>query len=96
MKLKLPISIMMLFVSYQSLAQSDHIYVSGRNILGPCGDTLILKGVNYAPYNWGGDPSELRIDQIGRTNANAVRLMWYKDHPDPDVNANYDNLETAG
>lgn len=94
MKMKLPIWIMMLFVSYQGIAQiSDHIYVSGRNILGPCGDTLLLKGVNYAPYNWGGDPSELRIDQIGRTNANAVRLVWYKDHPDPDVNANYDNLE---
>lgn len=40
------------------------IHSSGKYILGPCNDTLLLRGVNYAPYNWGWSPSELLISQI--------------------------------
>lgn len=53
------------------------IYVDGSHIMGPCSDTLWLKGVNYAPYNWGYLPMELRIDEVAQTGANCIRLPWY-------------------
>jgi mannan endo-1,4-beta-mannosidase len=69
------------------------IHVSGRYILGPCNDTLILKGVNYAPYNWGWSPSQLRINQVALSGANCVRLPWYVTTPDgPTPQATYNNL----
>jgi poly(3-hydroxybutyrate) depolymerase len=56
---------------------AGYIHTAGKYILGPQGDTVVLRGVNYAPYNWGWDSTELRINQIALTNANAVRLVWY-------------------
>jgi mannan endo-1,4-beta-mannosidase len=69
------------------------IHVNGRYILGPCNDTLILKGVNYAPYNWGWSPTQLRINQIAQSGANCVRLPWYVTTPDgPTPQATFNNL----
>lgn len=69
------------------------IHVNGRYILGPCNDTLILKGVNYAPYNWGWSPTQLRINQVAQSGANCVRLPWYVTTPDgPTPQATYNNL----
>ncbi len=69
------------------------IHVSGRYILGPCDDTLILKGVNYAPYNWGWTSSQLRLNQIVLSGANCVRMPWYVVTPDGAVpQAVYNNL----
>ncbi|MCO6482795.1 MAG: cellulase family glycosylhydrolase [Flavobacteriales bacterium] len=74
-------------------ATAQNIHVDGRWIIGPCGDTLILKGVNYAPYNWGWSPDELHIDQIALSGANCVRLPWYEATPDgAQPQATYDNL----
>lgn len=56
---------------------SDFIHTSGKYILGPCGDTLRLKGINYAPYNWGYDLNDQRIAELAQTGANSVRLPWY-------------------
>lgn len=56
----------------------NRIHVSGSAILGPCNDTLLLRGVNYAPYNWGWSPTELLISQIALSGSNTVRLVWYK------------------
>jgi len=67
--------------------------VSGRHILGPCNDTLILKGVNYAPYNWGWSNTQLRLNQIVLSGANCVRMPWYVTTPDgPTPQATYNNL----
>ena len=61
-----------------SLAQPNAtITVNGRYIIGNCGDTLVFKGVNYAPYNWGYSSNQLRIDQIAQSGSNVVRLPWY-------------------
>jgi mannan endo-1,4-beta-mannosidase len=54
------------------------ISVNGNLILGPCGDTLLLRGVNYAPFNWGWSPNQLFIDQIAQSGSNCVRLPWYR------------------
>ena len=55
---------------------NEFIHTSGQYILGPCNDTLKLKGVNYAPYNWGYTLADLKIDQIALTGSNVVRLVW--------------------
>lgn len=75
------------------LAQNPvSIHVAGRYVLGPCGDTLILRGVNYAPYNWGWNSGQLQINQIAQSGANVVRIAWYDVTPDgPVPNATYDN-----
>lgn len=74
-------------------AQESTIHVASRYIIGPCGDTLTLKGVNYAPYNWGWSPDESRIAEIATTGANCVRLPWYVNTPDGATpQATYDDL----
>jgi mannan endo-1,4-beta-mannosidase len=70
----------------------ETISISGKHILGPCGDTLILRGVNYAPYNWGWSPTQLNINQIGLSGANAVRLVWYKNPTGATPISTYGNL----
>lgn len=70
------------------------ITVNGRYIIGNCGDTLIFKGVNYAPYNWGYSNNQLRIDQIAQSGANLVRLAWYASGT-PALYADYTYLDSA-
>lgn len=82
MKNKIILTAQLILLGFFAAAQSSTIHVSGRYILGPCNDTIILKGINYAPYNWGWSPNELRIDQIALSNANCVRLPWYIITPD--------------
>lgn len=89
--------IILLFIAIlgQMMAQpSATIHTSGRYILGNCGDTLILKGINYAPYNWGYSSNQLRMDQIALTGANAVRIPWYASGT-PALYANYVYLDSA-
>lgn len=81
-------------ISLQSQT-SNFIHTSGKNILGPCNDTLTIKGINYAPYNWGYTLSDLKIDQIAQTGANAVRLVWYWSNPSATVYYNYVALDSA-
>lgn len=58
-------------------AQIGTIKTSGKHILGPCGDTLILRGINYAVYNWGWSPNENYTSEIAKTGANCIRINWY-------------------
>ncbi len=53
------------------------IHVSGNNIIGVCGDTITLRGINYAVYEWGWNSSANRFPDIGQTGANCVRIPWY-------------------
>jgi mannan endo-1,4-beta-mannosidase len=76
------LSISILFTSLVH-GQSATIHTSGGLILGVCGDTILIRGVNYAPYDWGYDSSQHRFDQIALTGANAVRIPWYASNPAP-------------
>ena len=69
---------------------NNFIHTSSKYILGPCNDTLTLRGVNYAPYNWGYNSNDLKIDQIAMSGANSVRIVWYQNNPDQSTL--YDNL----
>lgn len=86
--------LLLLLAMQPATAQTTaHITTSGRYIIGPCGDTLLLKGINYAPYNWGWSPAQLQINQLAQTGANCVRLPWYVNTPDgPTPQATYNNL----
>lgn len=65
------------WIQSHARAQNETIMANGSHIIGTCGDTIILRGVNYAAYNWGYDPSDLRISEIAASGANSVRLPWY-------------------
>jgi mannan endo-1,4-beta-mannosidase len=71
-----------LFASF-IYGQNATIQTSGRYIIGVCGDTIMLRGVNYAPYNWGYDSSQHRFNEIAQTGGNAVRIPWYANNPAP-------------
>lgn len=73
---------------------TNYIHTSGKNIIGPCGDVITLRGINYAPYNWGGQLSDLRINQIAQTGSNTVRLVWYANNPNSSVYNNYVALDS--
>jgi len=64
-----------------TLAATQYIHTSGRYLPGPCGDTLLLRGINYAPYNRGYDINSLEIGQISLTGSNVVRMVWYWNNP---------------
>lgn len=74
---------------------SDFIHTSGKYILGACNDTLFIKGINYAPYNWGNNLSDFTMDEIAQTGANAVRMVWYWSNPGASVYYNYAALDSA-
>jgi len=84
-----------LFVVFAIAQPSDFIHTSGKHILGPCNDTLTLHGVNYAPYNWGYTLSDLKIDEIEQSGANAVRIVWYADNPGATIYADYVALDSV-
>ena len=43
------------------------IIVKGKHIVTACGDTIILKGVNYAAYGWGWNNSENLFSEIAKS-----------------------------
>jgi mannan endo-1,4-beta-mannosidase len=59
------------------------ITVAGKHIIAPCGDTIVLKGINYAVYGWGWNASENLFPEIAKSGANCVRIVWYKNNSAP-------------
>lgn len=76
-------------------AQNNFIHTSGKYILGPCNDTLLLRGMNYAPYNWGYTLSDIKFDEIAKTGANCVRIPWYYYNPGASIYTNFVALDSA-
>jgi mannan endo-1,4-beta-mannosidase len=70
------------------------ITVKGKHIISPCGDTIVLKGVNYAAYSWGWNTSENLFPEIAKSGANCVRIVWYKTNNAP-AYANLALLDSA-
>jgi len=76
-------------------AQNEFIHTSGKYILGPCQDTILLRGVNYSPYNWGYTLSDIKFDEIAKSGANSVRIPWYYDNPNAAIYADFVALDSA-
>ena len=66
-----------------AVSAATTITIKGKHIVTTCGDTIILKGVNYAPYGWGWNNSENLFPEIVKSGANSVRLVWYKANSGP-------------
>jgi mannan endo-1,4-beta-mannosidase len=88
------IALSIISFSYSGSAQtSATLHAKGNNLIGICGDTITLHGIDYAPYNWGYDSTQLYLNEIAQTSANAVRLVWYANSTAPYYT--YELLDTA-
>ncbi|KAA5534555.1 T9SS type A sorting domain-containing protein [Taibaiella lutea] len=58
--------------------------VSGKNIIDPCGNIFIPRGINYSLLDDWNFPSNLNngelSSQIIQANPNTVRIQWYADY----------------
>lgn len=61
--------------------------VSGKNIIDPCGNTFLPRGVNYSLLDNWNFPANLNngelSTQIIQANPNVVRIQWYADYGQP-------------
>ncbi len=76
-------SLFILAVTAKAQTSDSTLHISGSKLIGICGDTIALRGVNYAPYNWGYDSSQLQLSEVAKTGANAVRMSWYANSAAP-------------
>jgi mannan endo-1,4-beta-mannosidase len=56
---------------------SATFYVAGRRLCSPCGDPVVLRGVNEMVTYIGAQAAEAAFSEIARTNANSVRIYWH-------------------
>lgn len=68
-----------------AFAQQTTLKVVGKNLTLTNGQTIILRGVNY-PFIDDGNLDmtnplsyKSRIDELAKTGANSIRIMWYTD-----------------
>lgn len=69
-------------------AQTTTFSTQGNQIVDPCGNTFIPKGVNYSLLDDWNFPDNLnngkeRSSEIIQANPNTVRIMWYVDYGNP-------------
>jgi mannan endo-1,4-beta-mannosidase len=71
-------SVLFFFFLQNANAQPNAtIQVSGSQLIGVCGDTIVLRGLNYEPFNWGYDINDEKFAEVSLTGANCVRIPWY-------------------
>ncbi|MGQ9619665.1 MAG: glycoside hydrolase family 5 protein [Bacteroidales bacterium] len=63
-------------------SQASHLYVKGKSILTPEGDTVTLKGFNAMIVYWD-IHGTVNFPEIEKTGANCVRIFWKLDYPAP-------------
>jgi hypothetical protein len=56
-------------------------YVSGRHLYSPCGEMVVLRGVNEM-FVWG-DQTGTCLPEIAKTGANTVRIVWTAAYDQP-------------
>ena len=54
---------------------STGFYVAGGRLIDPLGNDFVLRGINH-PVAWFQRNALAWMDQIARTNANSVRIVW--------------------
>jgi mannan endo-1,4-beta-mannosidase len=66
-------------ISYSSFSQTPHttLYVNGRSLYTPCGDQILLRGVNKMII-YTGDLAlrKQSFAEIRKTGANCTRIVW--------------------
>src|ERR1700722_17076919 len=69
------------------------IQANASYLIGICGDTIVLRGINYAAFNWGNDFTDDRFSEIAMTGANCIRIPWYSSSAAGGGAPLYDHLE---
>ncbi len=75
---KSAILIFILLVSLPLMGQKkESLYVDGRYLYTPCGEKVIIRGINKMII-WTGDTTVRRESyrEIRKTGANCVRIVW--------------------
>ena len=91
---KILLSIILIYtLGCQNGNATNYIHASGSYIIGVCGDTIILRGINYAAFNWGIDITDDRFAEIAQSGANCVRIPWYSSSAASGGHLLYDNLD---
>jgi mannan endo-1,4-beta-mannosidase len=62
-------------LSSDGAAQHATFYVDGRNLLDPCGNQVILRGINKMLVFT--DRSCASCAEVAKTGANSIRMMWF-------------------
>ena len=60
-----------------------NLYISGRFLYDRFGSKLILRGVNLPLLDDWSFPGSDYIDAAAQSNANAIRIQWYREYPQP-------------
>jgi mannan endo-1,4-beta-mannosidase len=84
-----------LFLHSSSAQAANHFYTTGAKLYDPCGVEFNIRGINYAPYDWGYAPDELLLTEVAKTGANTVRMSWYANNPDVQTHAVYTSAKLA-
>lgn len=77
MKKNLLTLIFVLFLKMTFAQPFTTIKANGSRLIGICGDTILLRGLNYEPFNWGYDINDEKFAEISITGSNCVRIPWY-------------------
>lgn len=83
-----------MFASATNAQMFPGLRIQGRHLLTPCGDTLLIRGVNKMSV-WVND-LELRKQtyaEIKKTGANCVRIVWVAQPGQFDTDAGTDGLD---
>src|SRR3954466_9053232 len=88
--MKLTFTLITLLFAMAIQAQGQNVYqVKGRFLTDPCGDTVVLRGVNkMVIWRWNEPDGLGSIHEIAKTGANCVRIVW-------DYSGTADMLNTA-
>ncbi len=87
--------ILYLVLNTVSALSVNHFYTVGSKLYDPCAVEFNMRGVNYAPYNWGYAQNELLLNEIAQTGANTVRMSWYANNPDTQTHSVYTAAKLA-
>ena len=56
---------------------NDTFYVWGQSLMDPCGQSVVLRGVNEMPtFTYQSKDGSSYFGEITQTHANAIRLYW--------------------
>ncbi len=77
MKKIIPLFFFVCFIKSAVAQPNAMIQASGSHLIGVCGDTIILRGINYEPFNWGYNINDEKFSELMMTGANCVRIPWY-------------------
>ena len=83
------------FAAHAAQRVQQTLYVAGRHLYDPCGERVILRGVNKMAVWDDADPTCATVfPEIKQTGANVVRIVWLTEHSG-NPNATLPNLDAV-